>query len=455
MTRFELDEPGGNWLPRIDGVTLLTTFLLIRLGLPSQLVVGPLGGAGSPATLLGIGLLALWGWYRLHRGTPYRAAPINAAVGIFAVSVGLSYAVASTRPIAAEEYSVATLTLVTLAGWLGGLLVASDGMTSVERLTTIVKRLVLLGGLFASFGLFQFVTGSAWINQLSIPGLTANQTLYSLTAREGFNRPMGTAIHPIEFGSIIGMLMPLMIAYGLGLDPGTKRRGIRAIAAWWPAAAGAMAIALSSSRSALVGLAVGVIGLLPVMTRAQRLVALIAAAFLAVFVFLAVPGMVGTVLGLFTGVSTDPSVASRVESYAMAFAYIARAPILGRGMGTFLPRYRIFDNQYLLTLVETGFVGLAALVVLSLSALVPATRMVLRAPAASPQRLLAGGLCASCLVGTVCLAFFDGFSFPMMPGLWFVVMGLAGAGYRLTRLAPRQRSSTGQSSSTGERSVIR
>lgn len=80
---------------------------------------------------------------------------------------------------------------------------------------------------------------------------------------------------------------------------------------------------------------------------------------------------------------------------------------------------------------------------------------VLRAPAASPQRLLAGGLFASCLVGTVCLAFFDGFSFPMMPGLWFVVMGLAGAGYRLTRLAPRHWSSTGQSSSTGQRSVIR
>jgi O-antigen ligase len=455
MTRFDLDEPGGRWLRRIDGVTLLTAFLVIRLGLPSQLVVGPLGGAGSPATLFGIGLLALWGWYRLHRARPYRSAPINAAVGIFAVSAALSYAVAATRPIAAEELSVATLTLVTLAGWVGGLLVASDGMTSVERLTTIVKRLAVLGGVFAAFGLFQFVTGSAWVDKLSIPGLTANQTLYALTVREGFNRPMGTAIHPIEFGAIIGMLMPLMIAYGVGVDPGTKRRGLRAVAAWLPAGAGAMAIALSSSRSALVGLAVGVIGLLPVLTRVQRLVALIAAAVLGVFVFLAVPGMVGTVLSLFTGVSTDPSVASRVESYAMAGLFIARAPILGRGMGTFLPRYRIFDNQYLLTIVETGFLGLAALVLLSLSALVPAVRMVFRAPPSSTRRLLAGALFASCLVGTVCLAFFDGFSFPMMPGLWFVLMGMAGAGFRLTRVAPGEGSSTGQSSFTDLGSAIR
>jgi O-antigen ligase len=264
---------------------------------------------------------------------------------------------------------------------------------------------------------------------------------------------MGTAIHPIEFGAIVGMLMPLMIVYGLGL--GVKRHGLRAFAAWLPTVAGAMAIALSSSRSALIGLVVGVVGLLPVMTRAQRLLALLAAALMAAFVFLAVPGMVGTVLGLFTGVSNDPSVASRVESYAIALAYISRAPILGRGMGTFLPRYRIFDNQYLLTIVETGFVGLAALILLSLSALVPAARMVLRAPASSPQRLLGGGLGASCLVGTVCLAFFDGFSFPMMPGLWLVVMGLAGAGYRLTRLSPDQRSSTGQSSRTDQLSATR
>lgn len=453
MSRFDLEELGGNWLSRMDGVTLLTGFLLVRLGLPSQLVIGPLGGAGAPATVLGIGLLALWAWYRLHRAHPYRAAPVNVAAGIFAVSVGLSYAVAATRPTAAEEMSVATLTLITLAGWLGGLLVASDGLTTLERLTTLVKRLSVMGGVFAAFGLFQFVTGNAWVDHLSIPGLTNNQTLYALTVREGFNRPMGTAIHPIEFGAILGMLMPLMIVYGIGL--GTKRSGMRAFAAWLPTIAGALAIALSSSRSALIGLVVGVLGLLPVMTRAQRLLTLIAGALMATFVFLAVPGMVGTVLGLFTGVSNDPSVASRVESYAIAVAYIARAPILGRGMGTFLPRYRIFDNQYLLTIVETGFVGLAALVLLSLAALVPITRVALTARAASPQRLLSGGIAASCLVGTVCLAFFDGFSFPMMPGLWLVVMGLAGAGYRIIRLSPVQRSSTGQSPSSDQQSVIR
>ncbi len=275
MSRFDPDEFRGRWLSKIDGVTLLTGFLLVRLGLPSQLVIGPLGGAGSPATVLGIGLLALWGWYRLHRAVPYSGAPVNTAAGIFAVAVGLSYAVAATRPTASEEMSVATLTLITLAGWLGGLLVASDGLTSLERLTTLVKRLSVMGGVFAAFGLFQFVTGSAWVDHLSIPGLTNNQTLYSLTVREGFNRPMGTAIHPIEFGAIVGMLMPLMIVYGLGL--GKKRHGMRAFAAWLPTVAGAMAIALSSSRSALIGLVVGVVGLLPVMTRAQRLVALVAA----------------------------------------------------------------------------------------------------------------------------------------------------------------------------------
>ena len=51
----------------------------------------------------------------------------------------------------------------------------------------------------------------------------------------------------------------------------------------------------------------------------------------------------------------------------------------------------------------------------------------------SPQRLLGAGLLVSCVVGVVWLAFFDGFGFPMMPAIWFVVLGLGGAYRRLAR----------------------
>jgi O-antigen ligase len=144
--------------------------------------------------------------------------------------------------------------------------------------------------------------------------------------------------------------------------------------------------------------------------------------------------MVGTISGLFGGVtSADSSVTSRLDSFSVAGSYFSRAPILGRGFGTFLPRYRIFDNQYLLGLVETGIVGLLAMILLWVVPVVALARVIRRAAPSTPERLLGTGLMASCVVGGVGLAFFDGFGFPMMPAIWFVLLGLGGAYVRLSR----------------------
>jgi len=127
-------------------------------------------------------------------------------------------------------------------------------------------------------------------------------------------------------------------------------------------------------------------------------------------------------------------VASRVDSFAMAGQYFGRFPLLGRGFGTFLPRYRIFDNQYLLGAVETGVLGLAAMVLLWVVPVVGIARVMSRTGAGSQERLLGTALLASCVVGGVGLAFFDGFGFPMMPAIWFVLLGLGGAYCRLARV---------------------
>jgi len=186
-----------------------------------------------------------------------------------------------------------------------------------------------------------------------------------------------------------------------------------------------------------VGLAIGLALLWPALTGLQRLVGGVASAALGAVVFVTVPGMVGTISGLFGGVvSVDSSIGSRVDSYAIAADYFSRAPIIGRGFGTFLPRYRIFDNQYLLGLVETGLLGLLAMVLLWVVPVVGIARVIRRSDPGSQQRLLGAGLLASCVVGGVGLAFFDGFGFPMMPTIWFVVLGLGGAYTRLARATP-------------------
>ena len=426
------------WRGGVDAVTLLSIFVGIRLALPSQLVVGPLGGAGAPATLFGLLLLAYWFWHRLRRVVPEKGAVVNVvALGFGAIALA-SYAVACFRPIGAEELNLATLSLLMLASWLGGLLLASDGVTSEERLRTLIARLAVLGGAFAAFGLFQFVTGAAWVDRLSIPGLVVNTPVYGVSQREGFARPFSTAIHPIEFGSVIAMLLPLAIVFGLL----GGRRGVR-LRNWIPTVLILLAAALSTSRSTQIGVALGLILLWPALTRNQRLIGGIAAVGLATFVFVTVPGMVTAIAGLFGGVVTvDSSIASRVDSFAVAADYFQRAPIIGRGFGTFLPRYRIFDDQYLLGLVETGVLGLIGLVLLWVVPVIAVAREIRRNAAGSSQRLLGAGLLASSVVGGVGLAFFDGFGFPMMPAIWFVLLGLSGA---FSRLADRTSAALGDS----------
>src|SRR2546430_13733022 len=64
---------------------------------------------------------------------------------------------------------------------------------------------------------------------------------------------------------------------------------------------------------------------------------------------------------LFTGISRDDSALSRTDSYAVAGAFISRAPLLGRGPATWLPPYRILDNQFLGSLIEIGVGGTTCL----------------------------------------------------------------------------------------------
>lgn len=412
-----------------DAVTLLTVLIIVRLALPSQLVVGPLGGAGSPATLLGLCLLGYWLWHRLHRIRPEPAAAVNVvAAGFFAAAVASLVGVL-LRPAASDEARLSVLSLLSVAGWLGGLFLASDGVASLTRLKVLIGRMAVIGGLFAAFGLIQFATARAWVDVLTIPGLEVNTPIYSINVREGFIRPFGTAIHPIEFGSVLGVMLPLTIVHALLHGA----RGWRLAVSWLPALLTLTAASLSSSRSAIIGVALGAVLLLPALNRVQRLAFAVGGAALALFIFVTVPGMVGSVLGLFGSGTGDPSVASRIDSFSVAADIIPRHPIFGRGLGTFLPSYRIFDNQYLLALVEIGLLGFAAMLLLWL---VPAGGLVrllatFSSASSGPLRLMAAGLLSSAVVGGVSMVFFDGFGFPMLPAVWFIVLGLAGACYRL------------------------
>jgi polysaccharide biosynthesis protein PslJ len=420
--------------PVAHPVGVLTLLVGLLIGIPSQLVFAPLGAAGSPAQLLGVGLLAWWILLRITERFP-RAGPdyaVRVACVVLLASILVSYVAATIRPIDGAELRAADRGLLSTLAWLGVLLFAMDAVATREQLTTLLRRLCLAGTLLALLGLVQFLTRSTLIDAISIPGLTANQEIGVISERSGFARPAGTAIHPIEFGAVLTLIFPLTLHFGL-LD--SRRRGPRA---WLPAVVIGAMLLISLSRSALLAAFVALLIVLPSWPGAARRRMYAAGGAILVIIYLTIPGMLGTTLQLFTGVRNDASTLSRTNSYDLAWEFIRQAPLFGRGLRTFLPSYRILDNQYLIALIEIGIVGTVALAALFAASV----RTTWRARASDlGDRSLARSLVASIFACAVSFATFDAFSFPMVPTLLFLLIGCAGAFVTVTSRHDRAGSS--------------
>ena len=429
MTRLAESRPrsgrrASGW-HHLDAVSFLTAYLVLLFCIESRLVLPGLGASGHPATLLACAGFAWWIFYHAQRPVVLDRGrqPVRTAILLVLFAFLASYAAAMQRPLWELEGGTANIGLVAVLGVVGVGLLANDGISSFERFEQLVGRLVTLTGVMAALGIAQFLANDPLIRSLELPFLVPNAPLGGITERSGFSRPFGTALHPIEFGVVITTVLPVAIARA------RARTTARAVG-WLPVAAIGGAVMLSMSRSALV---CGLIALLLLgmhwSARARRGLAL---GVLGVFPLVAVtvPGMLGSLAGLFTTAAEDTSIASRTGSYPMAWEFFTTAPLFGRGYSTFVPAYRIFDNQYLLLLVEVGLVGLVTILGLIVTAVVCAEQA--RRRAADPaMRELAAGLVASIGAAAAGLAFYDGFSFPTATGVLFASMGLAGALRRL------------------------
>ena len=404
-----------------DGVSLLTVYLFLLVALPQRLVFAPMGGAGSPAVLVGLVCLAWWTYHQVRRPEPTGAGrqPVRTALFLLLGSVGVSYVVAMSRSIDAEESSTAQVGTIILLSWAGVLLVANDGIISRERFDVFLRRMVFFGAALAALGLFQFISGRIWVDALSIPGLSTAQSLGDFTSRGSFDRPPGTALHAIEFGAVLTMVLPLAI--NVALTDG-RRSLVRRAA---PALLISAAIVVSLTRSALVCAAVALLVLAVAWTPAVRRSAAVLIPAFFVLVFLTIPGMIATITTMFTGISDDTSATSRVDSYAIAGEFIQRSPMLGRGFSTFLPKYRILDNQYLLLIIEVGFVGLASMLALLITAMT-CSRGVRRMSSDPVVQQSGQGLMAAVAAGAVGLALYDGTGFPS--GRWVPLPSVGSGG---------------------------
>ena len=407
----------------IDAATGLTIYVVLLLVIPSSVTIRALGSYGRFALLWGLVLLVWWLLTHLQYRVAERSVvqPVRHAIGLFAVIVLVSFAAAMFRGQPTDQISSAISAVVRVGSWAGVALVAIDGIRTIDDMRSLFRRLAIAGGILAALGLLQSITRETYLTWFSlIPGLVDSSQ--GIGDRGNFARATGTATHPLEFAVAIVGLLP--IALGAAATRGFRDDAARPRPLWW---IGPILILVTSlvaiSRSAIIGLVIAVLGSMIFLPRRYRwgIIAVGGAALVAIT--LLVPRLFTTLIYLFTGASNDSSTLSRTDALARVPGYLSVSPIFGVGFGTFLPRYYIFDNQFVLLLIELGILGVIAFSSIVLAAL----WSTIRAGQIShrPETIRFSRILAASLVSIVVLfAFFDALSFPIAAGLFFLVIGL-------------------------------
>lgn len=404
-------------LPNPTTVLLLYTVLLYAI--PAPLIVGPLGAAGTPAQIVGVGLLAWWVLSQLVvRRAPIATNPVHWLLAAFAATLLAAYVAGASRPSSATETSSADRALITLCAWIGVALVVSDGLTTRGDAFKLLRGMAGGGAFIAGLGLLQFFFGLDLAALIKIPGLTANSAVGVVYNRSGYARVAATTSHPIEFGVVLASLLPIVVHCARFAPTLGERRF------WWVGtAAVAAALPVAVGRSGILGGAIAILLIFPALPPQLRRRALVVLVLGAGAMTVLAPGLLGTIRSLIFNVGTDPSAEGRTDDYPWVIRWVIEYPLNGRGLGALVQSYRTLDNQYLAHAVETGLLGLFALVLLLGGAMLVA--LYLRWRFDDVRHVdLAQMLVASIAVIVVDAGTFDAFAFPICVGNLFLFIGL-------------------------------
>jgi polysaccharide biosynthesis protein PslJ len=410
---------------KFDAVRLLTIYSVLLFLIPATLIFAPLGGEGTPALVFSVCVffwfLASWISGRIEPSGGGRL--VRMAMLVFAIAVLVSFVAAMTRDISQTEVLAADSGLVWLMSGVGLVVVASEAIYDYQRLEVLFRRLVVLGSVIGFIGILQS-RGIDLTKLIHIPGLAVNtQDVIDLMGRSGFVRPQSTASQPIEFSVVMSMLLPIAVQQAFQKSYGGWSRR------WAPVVLIGFAATLTVSRSAIIGIGVGLLVLLPTWSLRRILGAVGALIVSAGLLHFVSKGLITVFANLFQGIfnGQDSSVNARVADYSGVSQYIVERPIFGRGFGTFLPQlYRFTDNMFLLGIVEIGVVGVLAILFLFISGIRSAALG--RRRGTEPRRREIGqALVASMAVALVTSATFDSLTFPMFSGLFFLLLGCCGA----------------------------
>nr|WP_240197423.1 O-antigen ligase family protein [Nonomuraea lactucae] len=419
---------------RADAATVACLFVVTLMLIPARMIIRGLPIALSVANVLALVAALLWLCSQLTRtlGAAKGRNPVRTALFCYALSAAAAYGYATYGYLPSDEINMADHAIVLVLANVGIALAVCDGVRALDRLDLVLRTVVVAGALMALVGALQFLFNLDLTRYLALPGLRFAIEDQFVFSRNALRRVAGTAAHPIEFGVVCAMILPLAAHYGLR----ARELGRPAWRWWLCAALIGSGLMFSVSRSAVLGLAgAGAVVMLGWPARRRLRALLVMGGFLAVIKVLA-PGLLGTIFGLFENFFNDSSIGYRTHDYGLAAAEIARHPWLGRGMGTwYAPKYQVFDNQYIQSAIDTGLIGVAAFLGMFACAFVCGLRA-RRLSSDQGVRELGLTLSACLVVPVLGAATFDLLSFAMVSGLTFLLAGATGALLRIAEDGP-------------------
>jgi hypothetical protein len=297
-----------------------------------------------------------------------------------------------------------------------------------QKVDLLLKVLVGGGAAVAVIAIFESRTGMNLFDRLHVLPFLEPVQAVEVETRGGRFRAFGSAQHPIALGAALAMLFPLAVYLAVGLR---QRR-------WWIAAGllGFGALAPVSRTAVLMAMTTLIVffWLRPRETRKAWPVLLPAV----VAIHLVLPSTIGTLRASFFPkegliANQSQSVGSRgqgrIADLGPALDEYSQRPILGQGLGTRVvdgenPNAQILDNQWLKSLLETGAVGLFAILWLLVRSI---RRLGRRAKSDDDPRTgwLCVALTASITAFAVGMLTFDAFSFIQVTFLLFILLGFA------------------------------
>jgi len=413
------------WENLVAAIILVILLVPIRrYALPAQLPFNL-----EPYRLLVAVVVAIWASSLLvDRRVRIRRSGLEGPLALFFVAIFGSLVTNTGRVASVQTYAVKQLTF--FISFLLVFYVVVSVARSFVSIDFLIRVLTAGGAFVAASTIWESRTGYNVFNHLSsfIPGLHVVQLPWVGQDGRG-DRAYASAQHAIPLGAALVLLIPLAVY--LGRRTGNLR--------WWGCAAvlatGSLATYSRTTVLMLVCITIVYAKLRP--QSLKRFWPMLVPALLAVHIL--VPGTLGTLKNAFfpkggliaqqqAGAGTAGS--GRLADLGPGLHEWTKAPLFGEGFGTRIvegvqANANILDDQWLVTLLETGIVGLVAWVWLFARTIRRLAREARDDD--SPRAWLAVGLAASIFAYATSMATYDAFSFIQVTLILFILLAFAAA----------------------------